>query len=488
MTTKLNKKWSEYSDDDTDTVHITPVEKAKMVTQGVSFAEKLKEVNSVYHLKMKKQYTFKMKYTDFTTEELEDMENVSKTDEQDELSVYNYSSIKDINDDTREVRGLIFDKDKIVSRGFMYTPDIVSDSKEFKWDKYIEEDTENDWSDKNLFFKAYEGATVRLWFSDGKGILSTNRRLDAERSKWGSNKSFGQLFKEGLNHLMETDTHFQEYMKLNVETPSKNVYDDYIESLDKNLQYTFFIPNNKTSRIVCEPDPTITLLHIGTFNKDWNLTLGGYVGIPHPEQVFFSNLSEFNEYMKNVDETKTPGLIMFKQDGSQVKFVSDKYRNLFILRDNVPSIPYRYLQIRSDIKKSNKLRKLYPAYCDKFDEYEIYLNLIATEIHGYYCSRYIRKQYVNVAPELYNVMKECHAWHCENRKTNIVTRDMVFTFLGEEKPNKLNKMIKSKRVTCQKVRQIAPNGGYVNPPPFFRHHGFNQTSYPQFRHTDFPNL
>ena len=51
-------------------------------------------------------------------------------------------------------------------------------------------------------------------------------------------------------------------------------------------------------------------------------------------------------------------------------------------------------------------------------------------------------------------MKQCHNWHCDNRNDNIVRINIVKDFLSNQRSNHLNKMIKSLKVSDDKVQVV----------------------------------
>jgi hypothetical protein len=399
----LEKSWAEYSDNEDPNIGI----------------------ETKYDLKQKT----------FTIAELNAMDNVSKCDQVNDIKIYNYITCCDSDTyNLKQIRGLIYNNDKLVSRGFTYTSEVVVDD---KWELNANFDIQN------VYTKAYEGATIRLWFLNGEGrpYLSTNRRIDADKSKWSNNLSFSQLWKNGIKHLYKTSEKFKEYM-FKVNKNSGCVVNDYISTLDKTLQYTFFIPNNIRSRIVCNPCPDDTILHIGTFDSNV-LNIDYDIGVPHPDKLVFNSKDNFINYMMSIDEYKLPGVLMFNKNGNTTKFITPEYDRLFKLRGNVPSVNYRYLQIRNDPYIVQDYKKLYYNNNEMFAKYEHAILMLGQVIHFHYLNRYVNKQYVNVASELFRVMKHCHLWHCNNRKDNIVTRDTIIKFIGLQKPNHLNKMIKN---------------------------------------------
>ena len=51
---------------------------------------------------------------------------------------------------------------------------------------------------KTLFFDNHEGCLIRVYFANNDWRISTQRKIDAFKSRWSSQKSFGMLFVEAF--------------------------------------------------------------------------------------------------------------------------------------------------------------------------------------------------------------------------------------------------------------------------------------------------
>ena len=125
---------------------------------------------------------------------------------------------------------------------------------------------------------------------------------------------------------------------------------------------------------------------------------------------------------------------------------------LFKARDNEPSIKFRYLKVRNDENTVNMLKALYPEMIKVFDQYENTIYDIAKSIHSAYVARFIKKsRYVRQPKEEYTVIKECHAWHEQDRTENRITLDKVLDIMKSQSATNLNRMIR--RFTNEQVRK-----------------------------------
>lgn len=345
-----------------------------------------------------------------------------------ELFCYNECSNSD-STILKRCRGLVFHSGKLILSGFPYTDEFVStQTDELK--KVFTNISE--WQ----FFQAYEGTLIRVFNFNNKWFISTNKKLNAFRSKWSCRKSFGELFVDGLIH--------QNKLNGKKEENPENILNTFLNSLNKEYQYMFLIKNNNENRIVCKP-PLETdnhILHVGTFmNNELNLD---YVldGFARSSRLYFENMNELVEYVSNCDYTLIQGIIAFNKNNEQVKVYNPEYQSLYKVRGNIPSVKFRYLSVRMDRDMVNKMYLLYPEYSEIFESYEKSLYEIATTIHNMYFQKHIKKIHTVVPKEQYIVMKNCHAFYLSNPKKNIVTLKVVINFLNETEPHILNKMIK----------------------------------------------
>lgn len=335
-----------------------------------------------------------------------------------ELFCYNHCT-NDDSDFVKKCRGIVFHNQKLVMSAYPYT------------DEYSHLDTSalqkqftnfSEWT----FFESHEGTLIRMFNFSGKWFLSTHRKLNAFRSKWSSKESFGNLFKKAIEVDLET---FQ-------------------NTLDKNRQYMFLLRNTLENRIVCMPDSKQPLVyHVGTFING-TLDLFDNVGLPKPTRLHFSNLDELVTYP--VNPQKLQGVMCFGPNGKQLKVYDSVYYELFKVRGNVPSILFRYLQLRMDKDMVNKLYSLYPEKISMFEEYESTLYKIADFIYKAYVQRYIGHNFITVPKEEHMVSKACHMWHKSNPKKNQITLNKVISELNKQSPTNLNHMIRRYRMDVNK--------------------------------------
>jgi hypothetical protein len=380
--------------------------------------------------------------SEFSRKSVEDLGNaVRMTDTDEEAGLDLFCYVKCANTDSdflKQCRGVVFNKETLVMKAFPYTAEYNHEEL-----PRLEEVLRN--FNDFTFYDAYEGALVRTFNFDGKWYLCTHRKLNAFRSKWASRESFGTQFKNALEAETTRNVPFKNSLP-----EGENILDRFYTTLDPSKQYMFLILNGEDNRIVCEPPPEPVVYHVGTF-VDHELVLDEKINLPHPEKHTFLNIDELIHHVGNVDIRYGQGIICFGPDNTQLKVFHKDYQDLFRARGNEPSIKFRYLQVRMNKEFTNMLYYLYPKMGNTFDEYENHLYEIAQSIYKAYVQRFIKGNYVTVPKEEFQVVKECHSWHQEDRKTNRISLEKVIRVMNKQTPTCLNRMIR--HFTTEKAKK-----------------------------------
>lgn len=340
----------------------------------------------------------------------------------------------------KRCRGIVFKGDEKILEGFPFTQEYSERDYEFIISNNILDGGDSSTSFNNCkVYDAYEGSTIRIFHYSGKWFISTNRKLDAFRSKWASKESYGTFFKKALEFEYEQNEEFRTALSSSSE---EDIIQKFFSILDVNKQYMFLLLNNEENRIVSLPPEQPTVYHVGTF-VDGILSMEENVYLPYPREHVFESIVDMFDYVHNISWKNKQGIIIFTPDNNQIKILNEEYKELFEARGNEPSIKFRYLQVRLDAEYSSILRYLYPDFVKSFEEYENHLKTVANNIYNAYVSRFIKKNYVKVSQDEYNVIRECHSWHLEDRYTNFVNLNKVTDVLNAQSPTNLNNMIKN---------------------------------------------
>ena len=200
----------------------------------------------------------------------------------------------------KKCRGVAFDADKQIASGLSYTHEYT----EFNNLTDIKENIVPILSNCS-FFDAYEGSLVRIFYHK-RWYLSTNRKLDAFKSKWVSKESFGSIFKAAIENEYENNERLKNISSFDKE--KDNAIEKFQELLDKDKQYMFLLLRNDENRIVCSPTNKPTVYHVGTF-LDSELSIDDDIYIPYPKKHNFSDITQLFEYVRNVDYNILQGII-----------------------------------------------------------------------------------------------------------------------------------------------------------------------------------
>lgn len=369
-----------------------------------------------------------------TRSDINSMSNLVKLSDADEklgLELFCYIKCNESDSELlKNCRGVVFNNDTLVMQAFPYNLECNHTEKE-KINEILNENFEN-----YSFYDAHEGSLIRVFYFGDKWFMSTHRKLDAYRSKWSSSNSFGELFEEALKSEINKNETFK-----NLLPEEGTTLERFYSILDKTKKYMFLVRNNNQNRIVCDEPETPTLYHVGTFVGN-NISMSEDIGISYPNKLDLKNIDEIVEYIQQSNYKETQGIIVFNNTNVKLKIFNKDYEDFFKVRGNEPSIKFRYLQIRMNKKLLKMLYYLYPSYIPVFEEYENNLYDISKNIYNSYVQRFIKKRYVTVPGEEFQVIKECHSWHLSNKTENRITLEKVISVLNKQTPSSLNHMIR----------------------------------------------
>jgi hypothetical protein len=356
------------------------------------------------------------------------MDNQEKaTDADERLEVLNFSECdNDSPEELKSLRGVIRRKSdgETVCVSFGYTDSYTANEK----DKIVKRLGDTDGWD---FFISIESSLLRVFFEEDRWYLCTHKKLDAFRSRWSCRQTFGELFAEGLSHVMGLE--------------------EMYGVLDPSRVYCFLLRSNQENRIANHPCPReSSVVYMGSFLR--GATIEGFDPVPpeclaplaRPTPV--EGITDADTLIARVLDTNPEayqGIIaVHKETKKQVKVFHPEYYRSFQLRGNNPNLRFRFLELRRFPDKIDALYALYPRYAVVFDQYEDILQNVARLIYCFYVRRYIRNQFVTLPREEFLVMKKCHEWFLLDRKNNKVFSKKVFEVLIEEPAIHLYRIIK----------------------------------------------
>ena len=228
---------------------------------------------------------------------------IEQTDNNGILQIYSYKYCDNLSsEEVKKIRGLVYNGEQRLFGSLGYT------------EEYTENDTKelSNISFKNaIYFPSEEGTLIRVFSYNNIWYVSTNRRLDAFKSRWGCSKSFGEIFSEAL---------------LVNQNDSDSVINNLTETLNKDHVYLFLVRNIEQNRIVSKAPLNNTVYHVGTLLNGKELCLKTEVlGVPSQVPLDFQCFDDVLGYVKNTDPFVRQGVIAFLEDGRQVKIINSKY-------------------------------------------------------------------------------------------------------------------------------------------------------------------
>jgi hypothetical protein len=377
--------------------------------------------------------------------ELKEIENnktkILETDKLDNLVCYHfYECDNNSSEEHKQLRGVIKEKEtnKIICKTFGFTPEIVENDDE-NIQRFIVPMVEA----KATCFYSYEGSLLRMFHYDGKWYLSTHRKINAFKSKWGFGKSYGDLFAEYLKRF--------EYFK---QFTNEEVIQKFGTCFEKDQVFVFLITSYKENRIVSNKQlesPNVYI--VGQFKQVENdcvfvnnferlvfmlpnvdeqddTSIIGMIETPEVHDITNPNI--------NIDISEKQGLVLIDSNGNSVKLINKEYADLVALRKNNPNLVLRYIELQQENNKEkiDTYIKLYDDYSEKFKEYDVIMADIIGNIFRKYRNRFVRKLESIAPPDQYYVIRELHEKYLQDPK-NIVTPVRVEQYVKSLKPDRL---------------------------------------------------
>lgn len=256
--------------------------------------------------------------------------NLVVTDKQDNMQLYTYKYCENKSDDyVKKLRSVVVNNEtkEIVSVSFPFTLELNETNLCSNVDDYH-------------YMYSYEGTVVRLFYFNDKWNVSTMRKLNAYKSRWGSNQSFGQHFENIMN------------------AKTANKLNDWYDTLNKDFTYTFILTSTSHNRIVCLPHDE-KLVFTGSFDKEgnyhYNMNEPMYFESPKYKQY---SKEELEQHLFNIDIKKYQGLFGYSiKTNTFIKLYNSNYLNAKLLRGNEPDLRKRYLQTLHDDDLHRRFRE-----------------------------------------------------------------------------------------------------------------------------------
>jgi hypothetical protein len=243
---------------------------------------------------------------------------------------------------------------------------------------------------------------------NGVWYTSTNHKLDAYQSFWNSKRSFGEKFWDAV------------YKTTNM------TKDEFCATLKQDYSYSFLLPNDHESRLVCRPTYSDQLFVTHVFDQDFNPSS------EYPESVpSTSNATKFcnsdtplsrierdtfitNIFM-NLDVSKNPGIIVHNDGSHPVLLLHPEYKRIIDLRENQPTEFFLLTLMQKELI-DDMIRNL---FADEISELCARLTKVVKSIHEAYINIHIKHQPRGNLPRSHIcVVNELHARFIKAKNAN----------------------------------------------------------------------
>ena len=387
------------------------------------------------------------------------------TDRWNSLEVFHYED-GTTDEALLDVRGIVKDREHVVCKSFGYSPEVLASDSE-GIEKHIAPLMK---SEGVKVFKSYEGTLLRVWQYNGRWFISTHRKLDAFRSKWGhDNASYGELFLRAILPIVKDKKKItswadeasdeeqpEQSTTSSIEKPNldkfsgKDAFDRYCASLNPEVVYVFCLTTFSENRVVCKSDASVpSLFCVGTFDRtnEFKFTPNRpETLVASPEEIALLSLDEVVAYTKSIDPLSFQGCIVMTPEGKSAKITNPENDRLMKLRGNVPNVIHRYVQLRwtSSIQE---YKELYPEHQAKFDDWERIYKHICHNVLRKYIERHINKRMAILPPEQKPIMEGVHTIYMQQLRhtKQHVTEDTINTFLGTWQERDVNTLVNKYR-------------------------------------------
>ena len=320
------------------------------------------------------------------------------------------------------------------------------------------------------FFEAHEGTVIKVFNINNKWYTATNRRLNAFNSKWAArNTTFGIFFAAAVEEnirKVDDDEIFEDDIPKSLDQRKKEAK-EYLNSIyesnfDKTKKYIFLLKPCKEERIVCETQSP-KIFNIGVFDKDNNFSNDEKIiienfTVPRPTELFFDNKEQMIEALSDINPMNLQGFVAIQKEGSEdkhYKIFNDEYKYYFNLRNNRPSLRFRFLELCHENTMSNiknytnqnnkKIIDFTELYKDDFDPHEVleYIwSRIVVDLFRLYEAQYIKKLPVTILTDKQEyILEVVHSHFLNSGKRLPTNHQRISDLLAIQKPSILNQLL-----------------------------------------------
>jgi hypothetical protein len=224
----------------------------------------------------------------------------------------------------------------------------------------------------------------------------------------------------------------------------------FYNSLPGDRCYSFHVRSQAHNRLVCHPLDQPKMFFSAEFDtKTFKMLPTNSTNIDRPQQLKFNNIDALIDYVQKIDPYICQGIMVYNYDEGQViKITNARYQELVNIRNNCPSIKFRYLQVRKDPDLAKKLIDLYPEYDTVFQKHEQIIVDIVENMYQKYLYRFVyrnndgSRHHVVAPPEQWYHIKKLHDLYFQDPETYKISRNLISNYIDKLPANQVNYLIR----------------------------------------------
>ena len=248
-----------------------------------------------------------------------------------------------------------------------------------------------------------EGTLIRLFFKN-KWCLSTKKCIDANKSKWLSDKSFQDLFKE--------------------------IFDEKkLDSLDQNYCYSFILTHPENNIIVNYETPNLILISTRDMN---NLNEINYdieeISKLEKKKIDKVNIESICNDIINQQNLLNEGFIFIDTNFNRWKLKSNLYNKVRNLWGNTNNRFFRYIELRKNPEILNDYLYYFKNDTELFKNYEEKLNFFYEYILKNYINKHVTKNIIKLPFYLKDIVYKLHGDYLKNKTITDINKVIFFLY------------------------------------------------------------
>jgi len=298
------------------------------------------------------------------------------------------NSLNTLNPFQRSCNGAIFEKDtnRLVCNCY---------GKFLKMDNDLNENFKANYNDL-VFENCIEGTLLRVYYYNGSFRVATKKCIDANKSKWGSEKSFAELFKEGINA-----THFKNYQ------------------FEADKVYFFILKHPENNMVFYNTNISLDLIDIFKISENHEYKEKEGVDVYGNKLIQLETYNELKEYMNNmsINHMKHQGLVVYNRHdpGIKQRLIFSLYKKAHSLINNEPSIYERFLKMRTNKELLKEYFTYFPQHEKDFHKMEDEFCRFVDDVHRLYLDTRVFKKEIVIQKNFRKLIYDLHGLYLKDR-------------------------------------------------------------------------